>query len=68
MGMFYEKPIVRVSRRVAACMYGNGVSVSDAEKFYKACQQRGGTSQRPIRMDGICSGLSVVLVRYSSKI
>ena len=32
MDMFCEKPKVRVSRRVAEFMYGNGVSVSDAAK------------------------------------
>ena len=37
MDMFYEEPKVRV-RRVAAFMYGNGVSVSDAANLYKACQ------------------------------
>ena len=36
--MFYEDPKVRVSRRVAAFMYGNGVSVRDAAKFYKTSQ------------------------------
>ena len=36
--MFYEEPKVSVTMRVAAFMYGNGVSVSDAAKLYKACQ------------------------------
>ena len=36
--MFYEEPKVSVSRRVAAFMYGNGVSVSGAARLYKAYQ------------------------------
>jgi hypothetical protein len=36
--MFYKEPKVRVSRRVAAFLYGNGVSVRDAAKLYKASQ------------------------------
>ena len=36
--MFYEEPKVSVSRRVAAYLYGNGVSVRDAAKLYKASQ------------------------------
>jgi len=36
--MFYKAPEVRVSRRVAAFLYGNGVSVRDAAKLYKASQ------------------------------
>ena len=31
--MFYEEPKVRVSRRVAAFLYGNGVIVRDAAKL-----------------------------------
>jgi hypothetical protein len=38
MDMFHEELKVSVSRRVAAFMYGNGVSVSDAANLYKACQ------------------------------
>ena len=34
--MFYEEPKVRVSRRVASFLYGNGVSGRDAAKLYKA--------------------------------
>ena len=36
--VFYKEPKVRVSRRVAAFLYGNGVSVRDAAKLYKASQ------------------------------
>jgi len=36
--MFYKEPKVRVSRRVASFLYGNGVSVRDAAKMYKASQ------------------------------
>ena len=36
--MFYEEPKVSVSRRVAAYLYGNGISVSDAAKLYKTSQ------------------------------
>ena len=36
--MFYEEPKVNVSRRVAAFMYGNAVSVRDAANLYKASQ------------------------------
>ena len=49
-------------------MYGNGVSVRDAAKFYKASRQRGGTSLRHIFTGGICSGLSVFLVRCCTTI
>ena len=38
MYMFYEEPNVSYSRKFAAFMYGNGVSVSDGVKLYKACQ------------------------------
>ena len=31
---FDSEPTVRVSRRVAAFLYGNGVNVSDAVKLY----------------------------------
>ena len=36
--MCYEEPNVNVSRMVAAFVYGNGVSVRDAAKLYKASQ------------------------------
>ena len=36
--MFYEEPKVRFSRRVASFLYGNGVSLRDAAKLYKASQ------------------------------
>ena len=36
--MFYKEPKVSVSRRVAAFLHGNGVSVRDAAKLYKASQ------------------------------
>jgi hypothetical protein len=36
--MFQEKSKVSVSRMVAACLYGNGVSVRDAAKLYKTSQ------------------------------
>ena len=36
--IFYKEPKVRVSRRDAAFLYGNGVSVRDAAKFHKASQ------------------------------
>ena len=34
---FTEEPTAARSRRVAAIMYGNGVSVSEAVKCYRAC-------------------------------
>ena len=37
MDMFDCGPTARVSRRVAAHMYGNGVNVSDVVKCYRAC-------------------------------
>lgn len=37
MVMFDSEPMVRVSRRVAAFLYGNGVNVSDALKLYRSC-------------------------------
>jgi len=57
---FHEEPNVRVSRRLGAFTYGNGVSVSDAGKLYKACQAE--KILRDSCMNGKCSGLSVVLV------
>ena len=36
--MFHEEPKVRVSRREAAFLYRNSVSVRDAAKLYKASQ------------------------------
>jgi len=36
--MFYKEPKVRVSRKVTAFLYSNGVSVRDAAKLYKASQ------------------------------
>ena len=36
--MFHEEPKVNVSRRVAAFLHGNGVSVKDAANLYKASQ------------------------------
>ena len=35
---FYEEPKVRIRRRIAAFFYGNGGSVTDAAKLYKAPQ------------------------------
>ena len=34
--MFYEEPKISVRRRVAAILHGNGVSVKEAAKLYKA--------------------------------
>jgi len=36
--MFYKEPKVSVSRRVAAFLHGNGVSMRDAAKMYKTSQ------------------------------
>ena len=36
-GHIFEEPKVSVSRRVAAFMFGNGVIMSDAAKFYRTC-------------------------------
>ena len=57
MDMFHEEPKISVSRRVAAFMYVNGVSLSDAARLYKACQAAWRTFQRPVCTDGICSGI-----------
>ena len=36
--MFYKEPKVSISRTVTTFLYGNGVSVRDAAKFYKESQ------------------------------
>ena len=36
--MFCKEPTVSVSRRVAAFLYGNGISEKEAAKLYWACQ------------------------------
>ena len=36
--MVHEEPKVRIRRRVAAFLYGNGVRVRDAAKLYKGSQ------------------------------
>ena len=63
--MFYEEPNVKVSRRVDAFIYGNGFSVTVAANLYKASQAAWRIVSETHTYCGICSGLSVFLVRYS---
>ena len=67
--MFYEEPKFSVSRRVAAYLYGNGmIARGTLRSCTRRLRQRGGTSQRHICMGGICSGIRVFLLRYSTTI
>ena len=64
--MFYKESKVSVSRRVDAFLYVNGVSVRDAAKLYKASQAAWRNVLETQCAVGICSGIRLFLVHYST--